>query len=902
MACRLATWSMLLLPLVAHADLTRWERPRPDFSQAKVDVQQATLQARPWTFLRAPGKHEHVQVEFTCRVLEPGTQAGFFGQWWSVWPDPTQGDQGYDVGLLLRAGEKSGYRVQLSHRYQDVALVRYPEGGFVRVVPCAVKKGQAHRVMVRLQANRVIVQVDGQEKIDYLDPLPPLEAGTVGLGTSSAARVQVEGVRLTPLAAAENQPIPAHAVQLSTRTWLGGRPWVFDGDEPILLLPVPESPSLNNAKLRPGRKPMLSWNGHWDIANQGAFPEGANQLSPVKVQGGGKTVTAAWSGKQVKGRFVTQTTLTVGFDPRRETYTYDIASELEVLPGVPFHFRYGYDFEHHTPLDPFRWQYLVMRKKGGRLVHRPVYPIDPGPQLDLETRNGLRVWYGRHLERMELAPAVEYQIEAGKRRLNTAVCAAFYDTGVSFEPETAEPGTKVRVKYRYTAYPAAEAEQLFRESTIYESPMLDPQHHYLFADDWPVLRFNRHVPLSETWIYGRRPFLSGHNQRPTYDLVRDAGAPSGWAMKLGPGAFGEATLATPPDLPGGRYVLLARVKSDNATGPGGRIEVSVTAPKTGKLLEKHTHYLGAGSFGWKQSGFALDVPPGAGLALGLGNAGTGEVLVGEVAFRKLATDEKLPEGVAAKANPNPPPLPSAPRGAIADYRMEEGKGLHVFNHARGPLGMLELGNVEWTRDQGRPALVFRDQAEGKGRFPRAGTLDRGYLSHEGYRGRDRVPVALAGFHGGAIPVEAFTLAAWINPADAMGRSVGNRGGDVIGFGARRIVLRLLGSRAPYQLSVALNVSEEFTAKESMVANRWHHVAVTGEPAGGKWLLRLYLNGKPIHEARTQKQAAPMTAPPSLVLGTELFYFHDSYYRGSMGRIMVFDRALSAAELAALAKD
>ncbi|MBM4074311.1 MAG: hypothetical protein FJ267_01545, partial [Planctomycetes bacterium] len=126
---------------------------------------------------------------------------------------------------------------------------------------------------------------------------------------------------------------------------------------------------------------------------------------------------------------------------------------MEVLPGEPFHFRYGFDFEHHTPLDPFRWQYLIARRKSGELYHRPVYPIDPGPQYDLETYHGSRVWYGQHGDPVPVVPAVEYEIEADwhrdpkdltkllSRKLNTAVCAAFYDTGVSFEPETAAPGT-----------------------------------------------------------------------------------------------------------------------------------------------------------------------------------------------------------------------------------------------------------------------------------------------------------------------------------------------------------------------------------------------------------------------------------------------------------------------------
>src|SRR5262249_53083515 len=148
---------------------------------------------------------------------------------------------------------------------------------------------------------------------------------------------------------------------------------------------------------------------------------------------------------------------------------------------------------------PFRWQYLIARRKNGELYHRPVYPIDPGPQNDLESYHGLRVWYGRHVDQLQVAPAIEYSIQADwnrdakdpsqirQRKLNTAVCAAFYDTGVSFEPETAAPGTKIRVQYRYTGYPAEEAAQLFEQSKIYEAATLDPNHHYIFADEWPKL-------------------------------------------------------------------------------------------------------------------------------------------------------------------------------------------------------------------------------------------------------------------------------------------------------------------------------------------------------------------------------------------------------------------------------
>jgi hypothetical protein len=76
--------------------------------------------------------------------------------------------------------------------------------------------------------------------------------------------------------------------------------------------------------------------------------------------------------------------------------------------------------------------------------------------------------------------------------------------------------------------------------------------------------------------------------------------------------------------------------------------------------------------------------------------------------------------------------------------------------------------------------------------------------------------------------------------------------------------------------------------------------VPGEPtADRKWKVKLYLDGKLVHEGTTKQLAAPLTLPPSVVLGAEIFYFHDAYYRGLVGRTLVFDRPLGAADLTAL---
>src|SRR5204863_1830173 len=132
-------------------------------------------------------------------------------------------------------------------------------------------------------------------------------------------------------------------------------------------------------------------------------------------------------------------------------------------------------------------------------------------------------------------------------------------------------------------------------------PMLDPSHHYVFAE-WPKQTFAKFKPMSETWPYGWVPFRTGHNRRPTYELVQGDGF---HALKLGPNSYARADLPMPGPLPKGRYAVTALAKSDNPRGPGGRIEVRAAEAKTNKELAIVTHYLGNESFDWKPVAFGF---------------------------------------------------------------------------------------------------------------------------------------------------------------------------------------------------------------------------------------------------------------------------------------------------------
>ena len=886
---------------------------------------------------RAAGRD--ASVSGVVVIEERAKQFGYFGSSWSVWPNAQVADQGFDAGLLMCLSEDGmrGYRVQFSVQYGTVALVRFPDGGYVRSVPCEVKVGVPMRVSLASSNGMVRVTVDGVELVRYADSLAPaLEEGLVGVCASSSARVTFSDLKLETLPAVRvTDGADEAGLKLSVRRWVGDRDWVFDGDEPILLLPTEKASSVMNVKLKRGFKPLLTWNSHWDTQNQGAYREATLSTVDVRWKGGGESLVVEWKGRHVNGRFGTETRMEIGFDRGRKSYTYDIESALEVFLGEAFDFRYGFDFEHHTPLDPFQWQNLIVRRSGGELYRRPVTSVDPGPQYDVETYHGMRVWHGRYNGDFQVAPAVEYEIapewieKAGangsvtKRQMNTAVCAAFYDTGVAFAPEKATAGTKLRVRYRYTGYPIEEARLLFDQAKVYESATLDSTHHYIFADEWPRLTFSQFVPLSEPWIKGRTPFMTGHNQRPSYELVKECGVGSGFAMALGPTAFGKASLPKAGVLAKGRYEVTAWVKSENAIGEGGRMEVELVDSKTRKRISEFCHFVGAGTFDWRREGFVFEVSADeASLALAFGNRGTGRFLVADVEFRELGAGSGLSAGASAEAKSAPRWREGVPAGAVVDYRMTEGQGHFVLNHASSPNGggssldaPLELVNVDWVRDGGRSAIRFTDNSNGSERFHPTGYVgmhifgnardfqylasyrsyehararafamggggsvvlgcERYYLHSSFYRGLlGRVQIFRRGLDAAEIAQLAsdrelpsasesatsrdVTMTAWIKPAPRLGNEGGHSGiGDIVGFGNRKFILRLMGSGdrgefAPYRLAARLNVNDGIASDAVIEAARWYHVTLTATVEGSQRRMRLFLDGKEVSSGLTAK--------------------------------------------------
>lgn len=120
-------WAVTMpLSLGAAADtetrVANWNPVPSAWKGAKIADGTATMTADHWSYLMAPSNITDAEVAATVTIREPGRLKSFFGQSWSVWPDKTYSDGGWDAGFLLRGGDGSGYRVQASAALGEICL------------------------------------------------------------------------------------------------------------------------------------------------------------------------------------------------------------------------------------------------------------------------------------------------------------------------------------------------------------------------------------------------------------------------------------------------------------------------------------------------------------------------------------------------------------------------------------------------------------------------------------------------------------------------------------------------------------------------------------------------------------------------------------------------------------
>ena len=210
-----------------------------------------------WRYALA-GKPEWTDytVDCTLTVEKPAPLKGFRGG--ETFYNYQWGREAYgsDAAIVVRyKGPDDNYMVRCSTGFGHVELWK-THGGVVQVKPFAFAAGKAYRVSVTAAGPWIIVAVDGKELIRYADPIEPILSGRAGVAVRES-RTAFSGFTVRP-AVAPKEAVPAHVAKFAVREWVG-KPYIFDGDEPIawFFRNPSEGIQLREMKLAPGLMPMV---------------------------------------------------------------------------------------------------------------------------------------------------------------------------------------------------------------------------------------------------------------------------------------------------------------------------------------------------------------------------------------------------------------------------------------------------------------------------------------------------------------------------------------------------------------------------------------------------------------------------------------------------------------------
>jgi hypothetical protein len=214
-------------------------------------------------------------------------------------------------------------------------------------------------------------------------------------------------------------------------------------------------------------------------------------------------------------------------------------------------------------------------------------------------------------------------------------------------------------------------------------------------------------------------------------------------------------------------------------------------------------------------------------------------------------------------------------GLVLHYKFDETSGTTATDSSgSGNTGTLtNMAGSEWTTGKVGGALDFD------------GTND--YVNLGSVASSD--PLALAG--------SAFTFAAWINPTltgDSHQRIVDKSTNQ---SGADGYVLRVGTSGSDYgKFGLSVNWNVYSTVSAEVVPDTWSHVAATGDGVNYK----LYVNGAEVSGELVLGSSYPL--PPSSTVNMRIGNWTNDNrnFNGSIDDLRIYDSALSAGEVAALA--
>ena len=571
---------------------------------------------------------------------------------------------GYDFGIMLRQENRGVfYRVLFSTKWNEVALWKegepgidpdappLPTGFFAVVKEHEIKQGQDYAFAVKVIGNRLQVMLDGKTVLEYEDKILPLEKGGWGFGIFNGASVKVGGLELRK-AGGEIKIAAKKRPQFKAKQWRGDNV-IFDGDEPIARLLPGGAVWLVDVKFRPGYRAQMSWVNLFDTVDR------ASKLENFRCAEG-DTVKCSFASFGLTNEYITgKGTLTVSYDPKRDTYCYDVdqtvafkqdsAKYIYKTGGIYFADMFYYNSmppsdeslkrdwrSLYTASSPCR---MALVKGADGTPYR--WPIFHSSWLEkrMKLLNLAKDMYFIRYPEPIICPTVELVSLGEDYEPKLVPCGCYWDIHISFIPlkngkvvTTLKAGDVYREQYRVLGYPRAEADKLFEKSKLV--PLLDPD----IECAWYVPGVNSFAKggTVEQTAGGREIWECGKGV--TWD--KTVGHNDTFSLRFNDNGKMDPLLGYNDDgMESDEWEISAWVKADQWEGAGVRIGIRRLQSPPQKIFEG-TDYILPKPGEWQKITYTSKIPTRDNIYIHIETSGKGTCWVDDVEFKKLKLPEK----------------------------------------------------------------------------------------------------------------------------------------------------------------------------------------------------------------------------------------------------------------------
>jgi len=804
-------------------------------------------------------------------------------------------DWGSDAAVFVRYQQRNDcYRVQLSTEYQEIILW-HGVGGYLQVVPCKLDVGHTYTLEVAAQGAHLRVYLDGKKKIDYFHTCLPTLTGGIGVATYRAT-VAFQDLKVTALPPS-TEATPAHQAVFSHRVWRGLH-WVFDGDEPILLLePDPSAYGgeysanvmyYHFVKLRPGYRPL--YYGFVGARKNDQFTtKVVGSVADFKFGGQGtERFVIPFDGATTDKSMLSHHTDVLTYDRLQGTYRHEIAIDItftqeQTVRDIEFADPLTYNNKEPGRLNKYPWlpaghRWGVLLGEDGKIYRHPI-----SQSLNIDGQNGWNTKAGHSFWMLypdrAVCPAFEHNIP--EQITNDGVCHWGYDWHqvIYWNNRKFKAGDHYHINHVLTGYSPAQGEKLFLASSLHPvmmnaEPADQPARNYLHLPSPYAFPVCDPAGTDFKQLYSVREPYVGWQFYGDYQNDREVGHHDHYSMRLdGPTSVAGMIYHHLFDGNAKAYLCTCWLKTK---GVKGQVVVHLKYPY-GEWAQLHHDDIDTGLTGdndWTEIAFRSTVPTITpttydATEFSVTVNGVGTVWLDDFSLRPLADDEQVVEHrPVVKAA-----IETAPaKDFLLDFPCTEGNGASLFD-ASYHGNYAKLHDVSWVDGGHRPVLHCDSTSAVLVPFP----------------SKELAQTTKHDYPGGT----SLTLEAWVRPA-------AGKGGTIIGYlNSPQLSLTPSGAEK-FTLTFALNLDGKYLSLVSaplIPAGAWSHIAATLTADGHA---RIYVNGKMVKEQQTTGKLTWSNYTPNISIGTYGVRYAPSYV-GELANIRWWSRAATDEEIAGAAK-